>query len=487
MTKLALVQGAYQARSPIANSQSCLNLIPENNPPDSPFPVTHYPAPGLAVLQDFSAVPGVVSGVDYVRGIYNASSGSVILVIGVVVLNWQPGQTPPWNVVGSLQTNTNQPVQMCDNGNTLVIVDGGSQGYQVPLTSLNVPNSLQLIVDEAFYGSNRVDFIDTFLIFNWPGTPTFYTTTSNVVTPFDPTYFASKEGWNDRLASLAALHDNIWLLGNTTTEIWFNAGGSAFPFARMPNSVLQQGCAAPYSVVVADNAVYWLSQDRWGRNMLMRGEGYAAKRVSTFAVEWEWSTYSYIADCIGMAYQIGGHEMVCFYFPNGNAWWTYDATTQLWHKRTYSDTTTAWLPYCIAGWGSVQYVGDPNAVLAGDRTAPRLLQISQNFYTDIGAPIIRQRSWMHVQNDGKRVAHTRFSASMVGAAMVPDEVNLDWSDDGGQTYGNPVPQTTNNTTNGQYQWRRLGYARDRVYRLQWGGVGECALNGAWIDMIPADT
>ena len=76
---------------------------------------------------------------------------------------------------------------------------------------------------------------------------------------------------------------------------------------------------------------------------------------------------------------------------------------------------------------------------------------------------------------------------MVGAAMSPDEVNLSWSDDGGQTYGNPVPQTTNNQTNGQYQWRRLGYARDRVYRLQWSGAGECALNGAWIDMIPADT
>ena len=49
--------------------------------------------------------------------------------------------------------------------------------------------------------------------------------------------------------------------------------------------MLQQGCVAPYSVVITDNAVYWLSQDRHGRNMLMRGEGYSAKRVSNFAVE----------------------------------------------------------------------------------------------------------------------------------------------------------------------------------------------------------
>jgi hypothetical protein len=50
-----------------------------------------------------------------------------------------------------------------------------------------------------------------------------------------------------------------------------------------------------------------------------------------------------------------------------------------------------------------------------------------------------------------------------------------------------VAQTINNQNDGQYQWRRLGYARDRVYRLTWSGQGECALNGAYIDIIPHGT
>ena len=484
MTRLALQQGAYEARSPIANAQRCINLIPENNPPDAPFPITHYPAPGLALEFDFSSVPGATGGV---RGIYTLSSGAICLVIGTAVISYA------WNgsamvaiLLGQLASNSGHPVSMVDNGTTMVIVDGSPNGYTKAVSDMLIPGGLTPIVDDAFYGANRVDFIDTFMIFNWPGTPTFYTTTSNVVLPFDATYFAAKEGWNDYLASIAALHDNIWLFGNVTTEIWFNAGGAAFPFARMPNSVLQQGCAAAYSVVIADNAVYWLSQDRWGRNMVMRGEGYAAKRVSTFAVEHEWSTYSAINDCVAMAYQLGGHEMIGFWFPTGNAWWAYDATTQLWYKRTYGNTSTAWLPSCTAGWGTGPF-GASNAVLAGDRTGPRLLRIDPNTYTDNGVPIIRERSWMHIQNDGKRVAHTRFSANMLGTTLNPDTVNLSWSDDGGQTYGASVPQTINNQSNGQYQWRRLGYARDRVYQLQWQGVGECALNGAWIDVIPADT
>ena len=482
--KLPLHQSFYEARSPIANAQICTNLFGEQNTPDAPFPVTHYPAPGTFLVTDFTGQPNV-NPTDTVRGLYMTSSGAVVVVVGRAVFSWtQPTPVP----IGLLATNTGLPVSICDNGTTLVMVDGSPNGYMVNLTNLSTPDSLGPIDDTAFYGANRVDFIDTFLIFNQPGTNNFYTTTSNVVTPFDPTYFAAKEGWNDRLVTLAALHDNIWLFGDQTTEIWFNAGGTAFPFARMPNSVLQQGCGAVYSVVIADNAVYWLSQDRWGRNMVMRGEGYAAKRVSTFAVEYAFSQYTNIQTCVGMAYQLQGHEIIGFLFPFDNAWWGYDASTQLWHQRTYNGLSEAWLPYCMMGWGSVPYVGYPNAVFAGSRLGPQLLQVIPTQYTDYpSVPITRQRSWAHQQQDGQRIAYTRFAAQVSGAQMVPDTIALDWSDDAGQTFGTQVNQTINNQTNGQYLWRRLGYGRDRVYRLTWSGAGEFALNGAYSDGIPQGT
>jgi hypothetical protein len=479
MAKLPLLGGAYEARSPIANAQSCVNLYAEPNPQDAPFPVTHYPGPGLSLFGDYGAT---LHG--SVRGLYVSSDDRPYAVVGTSVISLTGDGPNGYVLLGDMGSNSGRQVSMCDNGTTLVIADGSANGWYVTLADGLTPGSLQTVNDPAWNGSNRIDFIDTFLIFNWPGTPTFYTTTSNTFLPLDPLYFAAKEGYNDRLVSLAALHDNIWLFGNVTTEVWFNAGASAFPFARMPNSVLQQGCSASYSVVVADNAVYWLSQDRWGRNMVLRGEGYAAKRVSNFAVEDEWATYPAWDDCVGMAFQQGGHEMVGFWFPAANSWWCYDASTQLWHKRAFGDTSTAWLPSCTAFWGTVQSIFAGATILAGDRLGPRIFVVDRSAYTDSGTPIVRQRSWMHVQNDGKRAMHTRFSANMVGTALSPDTVNLSWSDDGGQTYGTPVPQTVNNQSNGQYQWRRLGYTRDRVYRVQWQGQGETALNGAWIDVIP---
>lgn len=481
--QLALTQGSYVARGLSANAQTCINLYAEQNPSDAPFPVTHYPAPGLSVLSDFG---GIYTG--SVRGLYDASDGSVFAVIGGAVINWKGPGTAGHVLLGTIADSGN-PVSICDNQDDVVFVDGTAAGWTVKLAAANTPGSLAAIVDPAWFGSTRVDFINSFFVFNKPGTPTFYTSLAGDFLPLDATYATPKLGWNDDLVACCALHDNVWLLGNSTTEIWFNSGGPTFAFSRMPNAILQQGCVARFSPVIADNAVYWLSQDRWGRNMAMRGEGYLAKRISTFAVEDEWSRYDTLADAIGMAYQIGGHETVAYWFPAGNAWWSYDTSTGYWHERTYSDLATAWLPRCMAGWGAISPSLHPNSILAGDRTAPRILEVSRMNYTDCGTPIVRQRAWPHAQADGKRLAHTRFAAAFDGSLMTaPDEVTLDWSDDGGRNFGAPLTQhAAVPSGQNQHQWRRLGSARDRVYRLTWNRAGPVALNGAWVDVLPQGT
>jgi hypothetical protein len=477
MAKLPLIGGAYEARGVIASAQRCENLFFEPNPKDSPFPGTHYPASGLSVVADYT---GVFTG--FVRGLYWASNGDFYVVIGSnLFIQTGPGQSH--RLLGDIG-NSGNLVSMVDNGTSMMVVDGSPNGWTVDLQTL----AFAQIADPAFYGAHKVDFIDTFFVFNKPGSQAFYVSNSNDTT-FDALYFAEKIGYNDLLVSVVALHDNIWLFGEVTTEIWFNSGAPDFPFQRMPNTIIQQGCIAVYSVVVADNAVFWLSQDRHGRAIVLRGEGYQAKRVSTFAVEDTFARYPDLDDTYAFVYQQAGHEIVAFRFGTGNATWAYDTATDQWHRRTYGPGRDAWLPICAAHWGSI-YSGETGyftMVIAGDATGPRLLEITRDIHTDCGVPIQRIRSWPHLLNDQKRLVHSQFVAALQPGQIFPDAVSLRWSDDGGQTWGQPLVQTVGNATNGQYSWRRLGMARDRVYELSWSGTGETALSGAWIEAVPAAT
>ena len=68
----------------------------------------------------------------------------------------------------------------------------------------------------------------------------------------------------------------------------------------------------------------------------------------------------------------------------------------------------------------------------------------------------------------------------------PVTVFLEWSDDRGKSFGNPIGQTMG--VEGAYltsiQWMRLGMARDRVFQLTWSDPVKTALSGAFIDAAP---
>ena len=491
--KVDFSQGAYEARSVTASAERQINLYAEGNPKDASHPVSLYPTPGLKLVADYTS-----AGWGRCRGLYwCAGNLQLYAVFGMTFVRINEDWS--YFLIGTLtgSIDTAQPVSMADNGTTIVIVDGRiDTGWTYNFRT----GVFAQLIDPAFSGSNRVDYIDTYFVFNSPLTQQFYVSDSLAIT-FNPLWFAGKVGFSDLLVSVAALHDAVWLFGEMTTEVWFNSGAPDFPFQRMPQSILQVGCASTYSVVVAMNAVYWMGQDRHGHLVFMRGEGYKAVRVSNFAVEQAWSQYDLSAGFISSnVYQADGHEFIVIEFTNPGATWVLDATTEFWHRRATSGYPS-WLAGPLAFWKAAGFggVSRVNKVVAGDAIAPKLYTLERDVYTDNGLPITRTRSWPHIlpgaysqlgvktESGQQRVSHHQFVAAMSGTNLSPDQISLRWSDDGGQTFGAPVVQTTNNASNGQYSWRRLGMARDRVYELSWTAPGETALNGAWVELEPAGT
>ena len=171
MAKAALVTGAYQTKSVIAGAQRCINLFLEKNPDAAVFPFTHYPTPGLTTL--------TTAGVNGWRGLFSASNGTLY---GVCYNNvYAISSTWSLTLLGSI-TSTSGPVSMVDNGVYLFIVDGTPLGGWTVQLSGNIFAPVDNVADQGgFYGSNQVNFVDGYLVFNRPGTNQWYISLDNEI------------------------------------------------------------------------------------------------------------------------------------------------------------------------------------------------------------------------------------------------------------------------------------------------------------------
>ena len=476
MAKIDLVNGAYVGRSIIANDQRCINLFLESAPGDSPFPTTHYPAPGLVRLTTAST-----SGW---RCLYAVkSTGDLYGVCGATVYYISPA----WvlTAIGTIGTSAGI-VSMADNGFEVLIVDGSASGYMIAITT----KVFAAVTDPAFYGATRVDVADTYLIANRIGTQNYYISKTNQAA-WNPLDIAAKTGSPDNLVVAIVLRNEIWLLGQKSGEVHYDTGAPDFPYARMPGVFLEHGCMAPYSVAKYDQSIYWLSQNAEGQAIIMRGNQYTAERISTHAIEAEMGKYSALTDAIGSCFQIGGHAFYQITFPSGDATWVFDEATKMFHQRASIDGDGAMHRHranCIAtAYGKT---------ICGDYADGRLYQMSLDVYTEDGAPILYLRTFPHMIADGNRVTYKRFIADMevgnTAGLLTTDSApmaSLRWSDDRGASFGDAVMMPLGTT--GQYstslQWWGLGMARDRVFELSWSAPIKTALNGAFVEIEAHET
>ena len=167
MTRLALEGGVYTSKSLIADAQRCVNLFPEVDPQDSPFPTTHYLTPGLTQL-----VAAPATGATRLEWL--ASNGTYFRVVGSNVYTVNPS-TWAHTQIGTIAAGTT-PCSMADNGLVAILVDGTASGYCIDLTD----NAFAAVVNPSFYGADSVQFLDTFFVFNRPGTNEWYLTLSEM-------------------------------------------------------------------------------------------------------------------------------------------------------------------------------------------------------------------------------------------------------------------------------------------------------------------
>lgn len=476
--KVPLLNGSYDAQSVIASAQRCVNLYLERNPGDSPFPTTHYLTPGLTLIGALAS-----SGGGW-RCLYPTTTG---LLLGVCGSNLCliTGTSSAVTVKVLAQLNTSVGVaSINDNGITALVCDGTPIGIWVDLMTQVATR----VSDPAFYGSNRVDVVDGYFVLNRPASLQFYISLYQQAA-FDPTDFASKNGYSDPLVASIVSRRNIWLFGTQTAEVWYNTGASDFTFGRIDGIFVQHGCAAVGSLAQADGSVFFVSIDPQGNAMVMRTAGFEAQKISTFALDFALQQYPTIADAVGYTYQRAGHVFYVLSFPTADATWVYDMASGQWHEWVSLDSNGVEHRHqcaVMAFWNGMH--------IGGDWSNGNLYLIDPSNATENGNPIIRRRGFPHMIDGGNRVIYRQFVADFeVGAEQSTYQqgdatVYLRWSDTKGKTWGNPI--AGNIGPLGDYlrsvQFTRLGVARDRVFELFWSAPQVTALNGGFVVADPAN-
>jgi hypothetical protein len=425
-----------------------------------PSSVTNLPVRGGWVLPGGAQALVAIANLCYLVTIATPATASSNAVLAL-------------SAVGTLLTSTG-PVAIRDNGlgGYAVLVDGPN-GYFYNV----VTRAFTQITDPAFLGSNTVAFIDGWWVFNQPGTQTFYTNAQPYALTFNASYFANKDASSDKLVGVMASKEELWLVGERTTEIWYNAGGPYFPFQRLVGTMLQVGCKAPASIARfssgGQDGLIWLGRSDRGENIVIRTKGFAADVVSTPAVSHAIAQYPVTQDAVGYTYQEDTHEFYVLTFPTADRTWVFDGSVPLeyaWTQRlSYDPYAQAWHRH-----RSSAFMNFAGMRIVGDYQNGSLYQLTRSAYTDAGWPLLARRRAPYVWDKGPRgrvflsslqleFAPGQGSASGLGQNPV---ANLRISRDG-TTFGQqwPAPMGAMGRFKTRTLWRRLAMGRNNLFEV----------------------
>ena len=471
MSAFPFIGGSYEARGHSLDAQRTVNLYVEmSGSGTSRAPSALYGMPGLT---RWATLAG-----GGIRGLLRVSPDLALAVAGPNVYRLDAQAAAA--LVGALDTNTG-PVSMASNGAQALIVTGAA-GYVFDVAA----GSLARITDPDFSGADAVAFVDGYFIVNKPGTGQFQI--SNLYgADFDALDFATAEGTPDLLVSLIVDHRELWLFGQTSTEVFFNSGNADFPFERIQGAFIEHGCIAPQSVAKLDNSVFWLSADDKGQGVVMRATGYQPQRVSTHAVETAISGYADISDAVAWTYQQEGHAFYVLSFPSADRTWCFDASTGLWTERAWRNPATGVLGRHRGGC----HMAFAGRNIVGDWETGKLYALDLDAYTDDGDALPRIRRCPHLAHPDAlwQFFHRLQLVMDAGVGTVSGQgaapvAMLRWSDDGGATWSNEITVSIGRIgeRRARVLWRRLGKSRDRVFEVTITDPVRVAITAASVDV-----
>ena len=527
--RISLFGIGIAAKSPYVTAKKLQNLYAESRPQGEKSMMVAYGTPGQVLFVDLGATPprgglefanGSVcyvvhrgnlweinnAGVATHRGTLLTNAGRVSMAhngVQVMVVDGTAGyiySTVP--AIGTAQTISS----IVDNFPTMTVTTSAPHGlltgnlaifsgvipaaingaYTVTVTGATT-FTFQMDVDPGGNASTVGTYTNpTFAQITAPGFPANPLTVTyllgtfivnqlassrfNVSATFDGLFwgalnFASAETNPGPIVSVWSSNGQLILLCTDHTEYWGASGALAFPFVLLQGTATEWGLAATWSIAKYGNTLAYLIKNRMGQVMAAQLNGYLPQELSNVDFDSIVNNYSNTADASGYSYMLGGHPMYVLQFPSAGATWLYDGSTGIFSQLKSQGQTAHNIEFAF------QFLGN---TIGADSTTGRLYKIMASALDDNGASIERvlvsetvtDPLGNFIELDCLRV-DMEVGVGLTSGQGVNPQIGLSISRDNGMKFGPQMlkPLGAMGKYGTRVEWRRLGTARNAVFKL----------------------
>jgi len=464
---IPLGAGSYESISPPYSAQRCVNMYAAIAQAQALNESALFSTPGVVSFSAAGARTLPSRGAVVMAGIYYA-------VLGEALFSFDSAGVA--TSLGAIAGATR--VSMAHNGLVLCIVVPGGNAY----TYTAATTTLAQITDGDYQVSDTVSFKDGYFIFTATAGSNWFVSALNDPSSIDALDFGSAELNPDKIIASHVDHDEVYILGEETTEVFQNIGGSGFPFQRIPGASFEKGVHSKYSAIEWENDFYFVGGGKNEKSSIFRAGGSTKPvKVSTDAIDYliQKFTSAEIAESYSFSYSIAGSSFVGFTFRSVNIdsrTFVYNVTASrlsernVWFEQQTGITTGAWRP------ASIDFVY--SKLLVSDFADGRIGYLSDSTYTEYGATILREKIIPPISVGGDSIyIHGLELTPESGTGLISGQgsnplIMMDYSDDGARTWVNESWKALGASGEiGQYSrrvvWRRLGRApAHRVFRFR---------------------
>jgi hypothetical protein len=344
---------------------------------------------------------------------------------------------------------------------TAIVSDGRLYLYDgTTLTQVIIPDNGR---------ATNVTNLDNYLVIGIKGTNRFYWLLPGENT-INPLSFASAERNPDDIVAVHSLGDELWLFGQTTSEVYASSGNFTAPFVRISGRVYLTGCLAAASIAASTKdtvpGLLWVSNN----NEVFLSQGNPIK-ISNESVE-ELLKSSNIVNA--WTFKAAKHDF--FILSTDAATLVFDLTTDTWCR---------WSTYGQPNWAALEglQINDNTYVINGyDNTISKLSANNSDGSADflvceLSGSLLTQSSKPAPLFTVDAFMNYGFSSSYT----VQPLVELRWSDDLGNTWSDYVQGQIG--SRGSYDtfvsFRSLGLIRrpGKIIELRFSDVQSFRLDG----------